>query len=228
MGKESQGTQETCRYPTAFRNKRPIQDQQDYSEPGCEPLGGYAGSEGGPRPAQGCARGRWVKFASLQVAAEPRACGECSGRPSTWWFGLKGLGWRGRLSPYGAIPRSSWASEKLTDQANLAQRPGGFVKTYGTWVFAIWFYPREAQRTHRTMPISTHHPSTLLSETRSLSGCWGGSWISLYWPSPHLLPTCALWVLRPPLPIPKPSPWSHLCLECPRTDGHLFQEAFLD
>lgn len=104
MGKESQGAQETGRYPTAFRNERPIQDQQDYSEPGCEPLGGSAGSEGRPHPAQGCARGCWVKFASLQVAAEPRASGECSGRPSTWCFGWKGLGWSGRLSPYGAVP----------------------------------------------------------------------------------------------------------------------------
>ena len=72
-----------------------------------------------------------MKFALLQAAAEPRAGEVCSGSPSTWCFRLKGLGWRGRLSPYGTVSGSSQASEKLTNQVSLAQHPGEFVETHG-------------------------------------------------------------------------------------------------
>lgn len=58
------------------------------------------------------------------------------------------------------------ASEKLTDQAGLAQ----LLWTHGIWAFATWFYPREG---HSPMPISAHHLPPLLGGTRALSSAGG-------------------------------------------------------
>lgn len=104
---------------------------------------------------------------------------------------MEGLGWKERLNPHGAIPKSPRASEKLTDQAGLAQLPW----TYGIWAFAVWFRPREGQS---PTPICAHHLPPLLRGTRSLSSA-GGEPTCLHWPSLHLLPTCALFVPHTPL-----------------------------